>query len=228
MNQEKKVYVLMQDIQHPAYKNIKSGTEFSKMKNDSYDSAYANESRSYTIHPSYVENNPTWFKEKGTNETKLISLSKLAESFLVTHGERVIANGESFYRLPDWYKYMYDNIYMTYSPEQFDKMVHTPGLPTEKSFVATDSLSKHPMCKNEGTKPKKDHQILSTTYNKQSLEVVIYTVRRLSDDTIWTVGEETQHGIINKIEEVDNNPLLFYVGERNYPLFIYEAKKNKK
>lgn len=56
----------------------------------------------------------------------------------------------------------------------------------------------------------------------------IHSVLRLTDNTEWAVGEKTQHGIINKIEEGDDTPLIFYVGERNYPLFIYEAKKYKK
>jgi len=55
--------------------------------------------------------------------------------------------------------------------------------------------------------------------------IVIHSVLRKSDNSVWVVGEKTEHGVINKIEINESTPMIFYVGETNYPLYLKELSK---
>lgn len=127
----------------------------------------------------------------------------------------------------DWDELMEKNRKAT--EETYKNWIPKPEVTEPKSFVAPAYLSDHPMCKKEEP-AQKDYEILSVRWDEKPhnrhFYPLISTVKRLSDNTAWALGGGTQYGIINKIDKsVDEKTLVFYVGENNYPAFIYELQK---
>ena len=217
-----KKYKLLKDIQQPNDRNYKAGELFTK-SGSSLQSAYVSSDGNRSFHPALVENNPEWFEE-------------IKSKFNVYVHELVMANSRKVYG----YSFNVLNVGIDCGKIKaaIEEILNPPkDLTKEQIGELIKEMHNQPIqfLKRDSLFKKKESEILLwknfngiVSTKKFVAPCKIHAVLRLTDNTEWVVGDETQLGIINKIEEVDDNPLVFYVGERNYPLFIYEAKKNKK
>ena len=148
-----------------------------------------------------------WFEEV-VDKDVYIKLPSGTVDFLNIYGNCVKDNESTYYNLPFWYKVIKDDTVIMYTEKQFNEL---PASKLFEELVNKNPLTKERLqeifeVKSDSTQGaltpqnwkqeeevpllQKGYKILSTRYNnKQSCEEGIQSVRRLSDNTIWTVGD---------------------------------------
>lgn len=159
-----------------------------------------------------------WFKEVVIGKIS-VEMPDVAMQYLISAGIKVIDKTGEYYRLPYWFKFVKGNIFTLYTEEEFNE------LPSGKDWnEVINNL------RVKAQEPQKDYEILNCKLNSslhpyQANKCLgadtrvsvceINSIKRLSDNTIWTLGDYTNVGSykawrVVSIREV-NDSLLFDV-----------------
>lgn len=177
-----KKYRLLKDIQQPNDHNYKAGEIFTKIKDDK-DSAYLSADKKRAFHPDVIENRPEWFK-------------KVIELPFVMNLDKYSTGDMLFYKFA------------------ISKKLHG-----DKIALITEAINN--VLRQE---PQKDYKILTCcgggnrTIHPYEPSIClgasstvapceINSIKRVSDNTIWTVEDCTLRGAIAKME-IDGEEIL--------------------
>ena len=134
-----------------------------------------------------------WFKEVVIGKIS-VEMPYVAMQYLISAGIKVIDKTGEYYRLPYWFKFVKGNTFTLYTEEEFNE------LPSGKEWNEVINNFKP-----KAQEPKQNYEIITCSvgggdklrsyklckdlFIDQNIKCVIHSVKRLSDNTTWTVQD---------------------------------------